>query len=232
MLTKGQVVLKKKLLYIGGALSVVVFIAAVGGYFYWRHLKTTPQYSLALLVEAAKTNDQATIDEVVNVDAVVDDFAPQVIERAAELYGRGLPRGVVDRLMRLTDALKPAVKQRARAELPGLIRRQTERYANVPFVGFVIGADRYLNIVVNGDEALVTSKLPRHTFEVKMRRAGDKWQIVGVKDSELAKEVAQSIGQELMAFAAGDNIEEAARSLGISDLSDLLEKAAEAAKTK
>lgn len=224
--------MKKKLIYIGVALGVVVLVAAVGGYFYWSYLKTTPQYSLALLIEAAKNNDQQAIDEIVDVDSVVEDFAPQVIDSAAELYGRGLPQGIIDRLMRLTDALKPAVKQRARAELPELIRRQTERYANVPFFGFVIGADRYLNIAVNGDEAFITSKLPRHTFEVKMRRVGDKWQIVGVKDSEIAKEVAQSIGQEIMGFAAGDNLEEAARSLGLSDLSDLIKKAADAAKTK
>ena len=224
--------MKKALSYISITVLVIAVIGGIGGYFYWQHLKTTPQYSLALLIDAAKRDDQTEMEKLVNIDAVVDDFAPQVIDQAADIYGRGLPQRVIDKLRSLSDAMKPAIKQRARAEMPELIRRQTARYNNVPFFGFVIGADRYLNVSVEADEAFITSKLPQHTFKVTMRRVEDRWQIVGVDDKELAKQLAQSIGEELMAFAVGDNIEEAARSLGISDLSDLLKKAAEAAKNK
>lgn len=224
--------MKKVLFYISITALVIAAIGGIGGYFYWQHLKTTPQYSLALLIDAAKRNDQAEMDRLVSIDAVVDDFAPQVIDQAAEIYGRGLPQRVIEKLRSLSDVMRPAVKQRARAEMPELIRRQTARYDNVPFFGFVVGADRYLNVSVEGNEAIVTSKLPQHTFKVKMRRVEDRWQVVGVDDTELAKQLARSIGQELMALAVGDNIEEAARSLGISDLSDLLKKAADAANTK
>lgn len=224
--------MKKVLFYISITALVIAAIGGIGGYFYWQHLKTTPQYSLALLIDAAKRNDQAEMDRLVSIDAVVDDFAPQVIDQAAEIYGRVLPQRVIEKLRSLSDVMRPAVKQRARAEMPELIRRQTARYDNVPFFGFVVGADRYLNVSVEGNEAIVTSKLPQHTFKVKMRRVEDRWQVVGVDDTELAKQLARSIGQELMALAVGDNIEEAARSLGISDLSDLLKKAADAANTK
>ena len=53
----------------------------VVGFFYWQSIKTTPQYSLALLVDAARRDDQAEIDKLVNVDAVVDDFVPQITDK-------------------------------------------------------------------------------------------------------------------------------------------------------
>src|SRR5437870_13481343 len=49
------------------AIGVVALMATVGGYLYWQSLKSTPQYSLALLVDAAKRNDQPTIDQLVDV---------------------------------------------------------------------------------------------------------------------------------------------------------------------
>ncbi len=80
----------KVLKIFGGLLVLFLIVGAIGGYFYWRNLKTTPQYSLALLVDAARRDDQKTIDELVNTDAVVDDFMPQITDKAVELYGRGL----------------------------------------------------------------------------------------------------------------------------------------------
>src|SRR4051812_24964913 len=53
-------------------LAVILLIGAVVGYFYWQGLKTSPQYSLALLVDAARRNDQKAIDELVDTDAVVE----------------------------------------------------------------------------------------------------------------------------------------------------------------
>lgn len=46
-------------------LAVIFLIGAAAGYFYWQGVKTSPQYSLALLVDAARRNDQKAIDELV-----------------------------------------------------------------------------------------------------------------------------------------------------------------------
>ena len=70
-------------------LAVIVAVAGVGGYLYWRSLKRTPQYSLALIIDAARNDDQAAINELVDTDAAVDDFVPQVTSKAIDLYGRG-----------------------------------------------------------------------------------------------------------------------------------------------
>ena len=129
---------------LGGILAVLALIGAVGGYFYWQNLKKTPQYSLALLIDAARKDDQKTIDSLIDTNAVVDDFMPQITDKAVELYAKGLPPQMLAKVAQTAAPILPAVKERARAELPGLIREKTGQFANVPFAAVVIGADRYL----------------------------------------------------------------------------------------
>jgi hypothetical protein len=96
-------------------LAIFLFIGAIAGYFYWQGVKASPEYSLALLVDAARRGDQKAIDELVDTDAVVESFLPQVTDKATELYGRNLP---ADKIAKVKDAavpLMPAIKQRARA---------------------------------------------------------------------------------------------------------------------
>lgn len=207
-------------------LLAVVAIAGLGGFLYYQNLKGTPQYSLALLVDAAKRDDKAEIDALVDFDAVVDDFVPQVTGKAIELYGRGLPPQVLGKVEKLATPIMPAVKDRARAELPRVIRERTERFGYVPFFAMVMGADRFLDIAVTGDTAVVKSKVPEHPLEMTMRRNGDHWQIVGVKEEQLATDIARKIGQEIIAIAMNGG-KNTADKLGIGNLSDLLRQAEE-----
>lgn len=206
--------------------AVVSAIAAVGSYFYWQHLKTTPQYSLALIVDAAKRDEQTTVNELVDIDAVVDDFLPQITGKAVELYGRGLPPEIIQRVARIAAPVMPAVKERARDELPGAIRQKTASFGDVPFAAMVIGADRYLDVSVAGDTATVRSKQPEHNFEVQMKKAGDRWKIAGVRDDELATRIAQRIGQEIVAIAVNGTGSNKSR-LGIRNINELLRDAEE-----
>lgn len=185
-----------------GVLLFSVIAAGAGAYFYWRNFYETPQYSLALLIQASRSGDQGAIDQLVDTDAVVDDFMPQLTGKALELYGRGVPPSAIAKIEKMAGPLMPAIKDRARAELPRMIRQKTERFAAVPFAAMVLGADKYLDIKVEGDYAIARSKLPKHSFEVKMRRNGLGWQIVGVRDEQLAARVAHAIGEEMLGMAS------------------------------
>ncbi len=207
----------------------LVLVAGIGFYVYYQSLKSTPQYSLALLVDAAERDDRSEIALLVNIDAVVDDFVPQITNKAVELYGRGQSQDVLRRVARLALPLLPAVKERARAELPRVIRERTKRFGSVPFFAMVLGADRYLDIRIDGETASVTSKLPEHQFEVKMKRSGDRWQIIGVKEEQLATAIARKVGQEIMAVAVGGG-KKAADEFGVGNLTDLLKQAEELVK--
>ena len=132
------------------------------------------------------------------------------------------PDIVLSQLTTVAAPLMPSIKARARAELPNVIRRETDRFGDVPFAAMVIGADRYLEITTQGDFATVRSKLPEHDFEVKMRRNGTKWQVVGVRDEDLSTSIAQAIGEQIIGAATGGNAESAGKRLGIRNMENLL----------
>ena len=210
---------------IAGVLLLAVGLAGLAGYLYWRSFIDTPQYSLALLVDAARRGDQAQVDEIVEIDSVVDEFLPQITDKAIEMYGRGLPPQTIARVERVAMPVMPALKERARVRLPALIRKKTERFESVPFAAMVLGADRYLDIQPDGDIAILRSKLPEHSFEVRMQRNGHGWKIVGVQDEDLATEIAQKVGQEIIAVASTGGVDAAGERLGVSNLNTILHQA-------
>ncbi|HEX2640373.1 MAG TPA: hypothetical protein VHL50_07375, partial [Pyrinomonadaceae bacterium] len=162
--------LRRAALITAGVLAAAIVLTAVGGYFYWKSLEKTPQYSLALLVDAARNDDQQTINRLVDTDALVDNFMPQITSKAIELYGRGVPPATLGRVAQVAAPLMPAVKDRARAELPRVIRKKTERLERIPFAALVVGADRYLDISrPDASTAIVKSREPEHSFEVEMK---------------------------------------------------------------
>ena len=211
----------KALKIVGITLAAVLLLATVGGFFYWQSLKSTPQYSLALLVDAARRDDQKAIDELVDTDAVVDDFMPQVTAKAIELYGRGLPPSVLQKVEQQAAPLMPAIKQRARAEVPALIREKTKPFESFPFWAIAIGARGYMDISQEADKALIKSKIPDRPLELTMRKNGDKWQVVAIKDDVLARRIAEKIGQSLIAAAQKGALKKVGEQLGVQNLQDL-----------
>jgi hypothetical protein len=206
-------------------LASVIVIAGVSIFVYYQQLKKTPQYSLALLIDAARRDDKDGFDQLIDTDAVVDDFVGQVMDHAVDLYGRGVPPVVIDKARSLTGPILPIIKSQAHDRLAAAIKVRTKKFANVPFFVMVFAADRYLQIDVNSDIAHVTSKIQDKPIDIKMRRNGDRWQVVGVKDDQLATDVARSIGQELMDLATTKITDTAAKQLGVSSLLNLVRQA-------
>ncbi len=213
----------KVLKIIGFALLAFLVVGGIAGFIYWRNLKKTPQYSLALLVDAARRDDQKTIDELVDTDAVIDDFVPQITDKAVELYGRGLAPATINKIAQAAAPFLPAVKERAKLELPTLIRDKTSKFEKIPFWAIAVGAGRYLEINTNGDQTFVKSKLPERPLDVKLKKNGDKWQVIAVKDDVLARQVAEKIGQDLIAVAQKGGIKQVGEKLGVSNLQDILQ---------
>jgi hypothetical protein len=216
-----------RVLKIGAVIFALLLVAgSVGAYFYWQHLKSTPQYSLALLIDASRRADQPQIDQLVDTGKVVDSFIPQITAKAVELYGRGVPNLTIQRITEISAPLIPAVKDRARAELPNVIRDRTQQFQSIPFSAMVLGAERYLQIDVQDNTAFIKSKLPDRPFEIKMQKNGDRWQVIGLTDEQLATRIAQRVGQDIIAIASrGGN--SSTNELGIRNLNNILRQAEE-----
>ena len=210
---------------IGIALLGILIVGGIAGYFYYRSLKKSPQYSLALIVDAARNDDQKTIDELVDTDAVVDDFMPQITDKAIELYGRGLPPETVRRVEQIAAPFIPQMKKQARLVVPMLIKDKTQSFEKVPFWAIVLGAGRILDISESGDKAVIKSNQNNRQIEITMHRGGERWKIVGVKDEQLAQRVAEKIGQEIIAAASGKTgVNDAGKQLGVDNLPGLLDQ--------
>ncbi|MEO8648745.1 MAG: hypothetical protein ABI539_06230 [Acidobacteriota bacterium] len=207
------------------AATAVVSITLLAGYLYWQSLKSTPEYSLALIVDAARANDQGSVDALVDSNALVEDFMPQVTSKAIELYGRGQPPEVIAKVGKIAQPLMPAVKERVRIEMPKLIRRKTERLRSVPFEAIVLGAGRYLDVKTDGDKATVSSLDEGQPFEVTMTRRGERWVITGVRDEPIATDIARAIGQEVIAVASNGGTENGQRNPGLKNLAETLKRA-------
>ena len=208
----------------GIVLAVILLIGAVVGYFYWQGLKVSPQYSLALLVDAARRNDQKAMDELVDTDAVVDSFLPQITDKATELYGKNLPADKISKVKDAATPLMPAIKQRARQEVPRVIREKTDKFESIPYWAIAIGASRFLDIKPDGDTAIITSKIPERQFELTMKRNGDKWRVVAIKDEVLATRIAQTVGQELITITAKQGLKKASEQMNIPNLENMKKK--------
>lgn len=216
---------KKALGILAVSLLSILLVGAVGGYFYWQHLKRTPQYSLALLVDAARRDDQKTIDELVDTDALVDNFMPQITDKAVELYGRNLPPATIEKARQIAVPLLPAVKIRARAEIPALIREKVKQFDRVPFWAIALAAGRYVNIERDADKAVVQSKVKQQSaVNLTMKQTGERWQVVGVKDEELARSISEKIGQQIIFAASRGGIKRAGEEFGVENLNDLIKQ--------
>jgi hypothetical protein len=206
---------------------VILLGILVGGFRYYRNLTSSPQYSLALLVDAARRGDVNMIQSLVDSDAVVDSFIPQVTDAAIELFGRGLPPQIASKILKLIAPAMPAIKNRAREELPGVIQEKTSEYEGIPFWLLVIGADRGLNIKVEGDYAKISPKVSEQPFEFEMQRNGNLWRIVAIKDKEIAKKIAEQIGQQILAAVNDGKLDEIGSQFGVKNLDEILDKAQE-----
>jgi hypothetical protein len=60
-----------------------------------------------------------------------------------------------------------------------------------------------------------------------MQRNGHGWKIVSVRDDALAEEIAQKVGQEIIAVATSGGIEAAGDRLGVRNLTSIIQQAEE-----
>jgi hypothetical protein len=212
-----------RILGILGIISLIILlIGAVVGYFYWQSVKKTPQYSLALLVDAARRDDKEKVAQIVDTESVVNNFVPQISEKAVELYGRNLPPQVINRVALLVAPLMPSIKVKAKEELPQLIREKTQNFDRVPWWAIALFAERGLDIKIDGETATIKSKDPTRPAEFTMKRDGQIWKITTIKDENLAQKVAEKVGQQIIALAKKGSITDAGRELGVENLGNIL----------
>ena len=185
------------------ALGLLVVGAVIGGYFWWQNYKTKPAYSLALLVDAVQRNDTAAFDGIVDTDKIVDNFVPQVTEKAFGRYASALTAPLRSQVETLIPKLLPGVKQKVHEEVVAQVKELSTRAEGKPFILVALGLPYVVDIKQDGDnKASVAVNLKDRPVTLAMERSGERWKIVSITDDTLATRIVDSIEKDLPAIGS------------------------------
>ena len=189
-----------RVLGVTGLVAVaVLLVALVGSYMWYQGFKKSPPYSLALLLDAAQHDDVAAVETMIDADQIAQGFIPQVIDNLAGT-GSQLPPQARASLTATLPTLLPRVRETMRDEIARALKGigQNES-SNLPFFVKALGVRQMTTVVERGDAATVTVKAGARPVELSMRRDGERWKLVTVKDPQLASDIATRLAASLPA---------------------------------
>jgi len=181
------------------AIVVVAFIVAIAiaGYFGWRRLQASPEYSLALLVDAAQRNDQEQLANLIDDDEVAKNMIASVSQKAAARYGGAINATTQQQIDKLMPTLLPQVKQTIHTELANHLKLFLADSQPKPFYVLLAVLPRIAKITTEGDTAKVDASLPTGKVDLTLHRDADRWKVVGVNDDALVQRVVDSVMKDL-----------------------------------
>ncbi len=190
---------------LGGVLLILAFaavalgvVAVAGAYFWWQNYKSTPAYSLALLVDAVQKEDMTTIDQLVDSDKVATNLSNELAQKAAGRYGAALEPAARQQVEALVPALIPKVKQTLRDEVVKSVRELSQNTQQRPFIIVALALPYAVKITTENDTAKVV--VPDRETELTLQRNGERWQIVGIKDNLLVQRLVDRLAEDLPAI--------------------------------
>jgi hypothetical protein len=185
---------------LGIIIVLVAVLAAAGGYLWWRHYRTTPAYSLALLVDAVQRNDVTTVNEIVDIDKIVDSLAAEVTQKSVARYVGTLSPHQRRRVEALVPNLLPSVKQSVRDSLVKRLQEISEESEPKPFVILAIGLPYLVKITIDGDTARAVAPVQDREIELTLQRNGERWKVAAMKDDTVAPRIVDDIIKDFPAI--------------------------------
>jgi len=177
-------------------LAGLLIIGAAAGFFWWQHYKTTPAYSLALVVDAAQRNDGAALDRLIDMDKVVDNLMPQVAKTATVGLASDFASGLRTQLQSLAPGVKASVKQTIREEIRKRINELAGSAGARPFFLTALAMPFKANISESNGTA--KASINDHQVELSMERIdGSHWRVISLRDDALATRIGNNIVKDL-----------------------------------
>lgn len=197
-------------------LVVVIGLAAVGGFFWWRHYQSTPAYSLTLLVDAAQRGDAEELAKRIDDEEIARNMAAVVTKKAGSRYGLAMSSATQQKIDQAMPALLPRLKQTIHDE----VAKEIKNFASVsepkPFVLLLVTVPSLVKITTEGDLATAASAVAQNPFELTMKRDADRWKVTGFNNDALVQRVVDSMMKELPAIGSVDSVDPLLKNLGKS----------------
>jgi hypothetical protein len=90
---------------------VVIVLAVVGLFFWWRSYQQSPGYSLALLVQAVQRGDSQEVATLMDDDEIVKNMVGRVSQKVSDRYGLALTTNVKQQMDQMVSTSAPRLKQ-------------------------------------------------------------------------------------------------------------------------
>lgn len=203
---------RRRLLAALAVVALVLLAFMLGSFIWWQSYKAKPAYTLALVLDAARRNDEQAFDALVDIDSVSRSLVPQVINQAHSPSGTSALTPQARRQIEASAAvLLPGARDQLRATMLSQIRDVLARSgaADDSFVVLALAVPRVVEFKPGIDGAdpdtAATATLNvngrpveldmRSTDEADNRASSARWRIVGVESDELAARVAETLGR-------------------------------------
>jgi hypothetical protein len=136
---------------------------------------------------------------MIDPDQIAQGFVPQVIENLAGA-GSQLPPQARASLTATLPALLPRVRETMRDEVARALKGLPQNEASsLPFFARALGVRQAADVSERGDAAEVKLNAGGRPVELSMRRDGERWKVVTVRDAQLASEIAARLAASLPA---------------------------------
>jgi len=194
-----------RILALVGALILGIIILAVAGVFLWlRNYQKSPAYSLALLVQAAQRNDTQELAKLMDDDEIVRNMVGRISQKAGDRYGLALNTNVKQQLDQVVSSSTPALKQTVHNEVLNEIKALGGNAEPKPLAVLLMVVRSAVTVTNEGDVAKAAVNAANRTFELMMRRDGDRWKMTGLNDEYVVQRVVDSVMRELPAIGDVD----------------------------
>jgi hypothetical protein len=193
-----------RILTILGLVVVALVLAlAVGAFLGWQHYRTTPTYSLALLVDAAQRNDLPGVDKIVDSDKIVDNFAGQVMDKAAGRYGGALSGEVSKAIRARVPVLLPNIKEQVRNAVAARVKEISTKADQKPFLVIALAMPYFVKVTTAGDKATAIINIHDQPVRMELERSNDLWRVVAFQDDALLERMVDELIKDLPAIGPG-----------------------------
>jgi hypothetical protein len=199
---------RRALLVAAIPLVAIVLLLFGAGYWWWQSFKSSPSYTLALVVDAAERDDRAAFEQLVDVEGVSRSVVPQVIERVrggdnALQIAPQVRRQIAQNAQVWLPGVREQVRDVLMAETKGLAERGGAR--DYPFFVRALALSRVAETTDAGNDEqrgmrkTVTFKVNERPVEFGMRANVESdrtaWMVESVKSDELATRVAEQVAK-------------------------------------
>jgi Protein of unknown function (DUF2939) len=200
---------RRRWLRILGVLAIlfVVFIVviAVAGFFSWRRFQASPEYSLALLIDAAQRNDQQQLAKLIDEDEIAKNMVANVNQKAVARYGGAMNANTQQQIDKLMPSLLPRVKQTIHDEVTNEIKSFAAGSEPKPFIVLLVTVPSLIKTTTEGDMAKATAAVSGRNLDLTMHRDTDRWKVVAFNDDAVVQRVVDSVMKELPAIGGFDS---------------------------